>query len=79
MKAYQNEISLYTVEQISEKMDTILKKRLQIYSLTFVFYLIVVYLSKEFIIKYYYQDSFLAAFIYPFKYIIMDLWSYIFG
>lgn len=79
VKAYQNEISLYTVEQISEKMDTILKKRLQIYSLTFVFYLIVVYLSKEFIIKYYYQDSFLAAFIYPFKYIIMDLWSYIFG
>lgn len=76
VKEYQKEISMYTVEQISEKMDDVLKKRLQIYSLTFVFYMLVVYLSKEFIIKYYYQNSFFEAFIYPFKYIIKDLLTY---
>jgi hypothetical protein len=73
VKDYQKEISLYTVDQISEKMDGILKKRLQVYALTFVFYLLVVYLSKEFIIKFYYQNSFFQAFIYPFKYVIKDL------
>jgi len=58
------------VEEISSKINEILKKRFILYFLTFVFYILIIFLSNEFVIKYYYEGSGLSALIYPFKYIV---------
>lgn len=58
------------VEEISTKINEVLKKRFILYSLTFVLYILIIFISNEFVIKYYYDGSGISALIYPFKYII---------
>jgi len=58
------------VEEISSKINEILKKKFILYFLTAVFYIFIIFLSNEFVIKYYYNGSGIYALIYPFKYII---------
>ncbi|MDW7669822.1 MAG: hypothetical protein SCJ93_13445, partial [Bacillota bacterium] len=64
------------VDEISKKINEILKKRAILYSLTFILYLLVIFLSNEFVLKYYYDGNGLSALIYPFKYILN---SYVFN
>jgi ABC-type multidrug transport system fused ATPase/permease subunit len=58
------------VEEISSKINEILKKRFILYFLTAVLYILIIFLSNEFVIKYYYDGSGTSALIYPFKYVI---------
>jgi len=64
------------VEEISKKINEILKKKAVLYCLTFLLYLLIIFLSNEFVLKYYYEGNGISAVIYPFKYILN---SYLFN
>jgi uncharacterized membrane protein YkvA (DUF1232 family) len=55
-------------EEVLQKIDKVLKKRIIVYLISFSFYIVVVFLSNKFIIEYYYEGSWFLAIIYPFRY-----------
>jgi len=64
------------VDEISKKINEILKKKAILYCLTFFLYLLIIFLSNEFVLKYYYEGNGISALLYPFKYILN---SYLFN
>jgi len=58
------------VDEISRKINEILKKRAILYSLTFILYILIIFLSNEFVLKYYYHGNGISALLYPFRYIL---------
>jgi hypothetical protein len=76
VKEEQENLCRDAVDEISKKINEVLKKRAILYSLTFILYLLVIFLSNEFVLKYYYDGNGVSALIYPFEYILN---SYIFN
>lgn len=64
------------VDEISKKINEILKKRAILYTLTFILYILIIFLSNEFVLKYYYDGNGISALMYPFRYILN---SYVFN